>query len=85
MGKKSGFEPGMNNPDHFSESLETILWAKMLKFLDVDPDPGSGIFFPRDPGWKKFGSGIHDKHPGSATTGCVPLISLCSTCQREKV
>ncbi len=21
----------------------------------------------RDPGWKKFGSGIRDKHPGSAT------------------
>jgi hypothetical protein len=20
-----------------------------------------------DPGWKKFGSGIRDKHPGSAT------------------
>jgi hypothetical protein len=24
-------------------------------------------FFDADPGWKKFGSGIQDKHPGSAT------------------
>jgi hypothetical protein len=24
MGKKSGYESGMNNPDHISESLETI-------------------------------------------------------------
>ncbi len=36
--------------------------------------PGSGMenFLIRDgknldPGWKKFGSGIRDKHPGSAT------------------
>ncbi len=24
-------------------------------------------FFDADPGWKKFGSGIQDKHPGFAT------------------
>jgi hypothetical protein len=40
---------------------------KILKFFDGDPDPGSGIFLTLDPGWKKFGSGIRDKHPGSAT------------------
>jgi hypothetical protein len=40
---------GMNIPDHNSESLETIFWAKILKFLDADAeifltlDPGSGI------------------------------------------
>jgi hypothetical protein len=33
MGKKSGFGSGMNNQDHISESLETIFWGKMLKFL----------------------------------------------------
>jgi hypothetical protein len=43
MGKKSGSGSGMNNPDHISESLETIF-----------SDPGSGI---RD--GKKFGSGIN--------------------------
>jgi hypothetical protein len=32
-------------------------------------DPGSGMetVWILDPGWKKVGSGIRDKHPGSAT------------------
>ncbi len=47
----------MNNPDHISESLEPIFWVKILKFVDAG----------RDPGWKKFGFEIRDKHPGSAT------------------
>jgi hypothetical protein len=59
MGKISGSGSGMNNPDHISESLETIYWVKILKFFDADP------------GWKTFGSmekfGIRDKNPGSAT------------------
>jgi hypothetical protein len=55
MGKKSGSGSGMNNPGHISESLGTISWVKILKFFDADP------------GWKKFGSGIRDKHPGSTT------------------
>jgi hypothetical protein len=37
---------GKNNPDHISESLETIFWVKIFKFLDADP------------GWKKIGSRI---------------------------
>jgi hypothetical protein len=46
MGKKSGSGYGMNNQDHISESLETILWVKILQFFDADPgwkklDPGS--------------------------------------------
>jgi hypothetical protein len=65
----------MNNPDHISESLETIFWIKIdgKKF-------GSGMEFgsrmekirTRDQGWKKFRSGIRDKHPGSATQ---PLVN----------
>jgi hypothetical protein len=35
MGKKSG--SGMNNPDHISESLETIFWVKILEFFDAVP------------------------------------------------
>jgi hypothetical protein len=27
-------------------------------------DPG--VFFTLDPGWEKIGTGIRDKHPGSA-------------------
>jgi hypothetical protein len=41
----SGSESGMNNQDHVSESLETILWIKML------------IYFDADPGWKKTDPG----------------------------
>jgi hypothetical protein len=56
MGKKSESGSGMNNPDHISESLETIFWVKILKFYDADPR------------WKKFGPGIrdgNDSDPGS--------------------
>jgi hypothetical protein len=40
---KSG--SGMNNPDHISETVETIFWVKILKFFDADwgwkeSDPG---------------------------------------------
>jgi hypothetical protein len=55
MGKKSGSGSRMNNPDHISESLETIFWVKILIFFDVDP--GSVIEKIR----------IRDKHPVSAT------------------
>jgi hypothetical protein len=27
----------MNNPDHISESSETIFWVKIPKFFDADP------------------------------------------------
>jgi hypothetical protein len=47
----------MNNPDLISESLETIF---VLKYLN-------SLMRIRDPGWKKFGSGIRDKHPRSGT------------------
>jgi hypothetical protein len=54
----------------YFRGLETIFWVKntVLKFF-ADPDPGSGIFLTLDPGsgMEKFGSGIRDKHPGSAT------------------
>jgi hypothetical protein len=42
IGKNSGSGSGMNNPDHISESFETIFWVKILKF------------FKADPGWKKI-------------------------------
>jgi hypothetical protein len=58
MGKKSGSGSGMNNPDHISESLETIFRVKILKFFDADPGSGMEKNRIRDLGWKKFGSGI---------------------------
>jgi hypothetical protein len=46
----------MNNPDHISESLETIFWVKILKFFDADP---TGMEKVRSRERKKFGSGIN--------------------------
>jgi hypothetical protein len=51
--KKSGSRFGMNNPDHISESLETIFWVKILKFFDADPGSGMKRIRIRDPVWKK--------------------------------
>ncbi len=55
----------MNIPDNFSDSLETIFWAKNIKFFDAYPNPGSGIFFTLDlgSGMEKFGSGINIPDP----------------------
>ncbi len=56
MGERSGSGSRMNNPDHISESLETIFG-----------DPGCEKFGSgmenSDPGWKKFGSGINILDP----------------------
>ncbi len=78
MGKKSGSGSWMNNPNHIFESLTKFFWVKILNFFDVDPGSGmkkfgsgSGIQNPRR---KKVGSGIRDKHPGSATLALKNLI-----------
>jgi hypothetical protein len=70
MVKKSGSGSAMTNPDHISQSLQTIFLVKILKFFDVDSESGM----------EKFGSGmekirIRDKHPGSATL-CPTLESF---------
>jgi hypothetical protein len=65
MGKKSRSGSGMSIPDHISESLKTIYGLKILKFFEVDPGPGSGIFLTLAPGSgrEKFGSGINTPDP----------------------
>jgi hypothetical protein len=55
MSKKPGSGSRMNNPNHISESLETVFWVKILKFFDADLYPGSDIRDLFDPG-----SGIWD-------------------------
>jgi hypothetical protein len=61
----------LNNPDNTSESLETFFWVKILNFFDVDPGSGMDKIWIRDPVWTKFGSGIRDKNPRSATMSTV--------------
>jgi hypothetical protein len=63
----------MNNPIPESHLFElrnhflSFLRVKLLKFFDEDPGSGMKTVRIRDPGWKKVGSGIRDKHPESAT------------------
>jgi hypothetical protein len=54
----------LNNLDHISESLNNNFFG--LKYLN-------SLIQIRDPEWKKFGSGIRDKHPGSAILQCAPF------------
>jgi hypothetical protein len=49
---RSGF--GMNILDHISESLETIIWVKILKFYDADTDPGIFLTPNLGPGMEKI-------------------------------
>jgi hypothetical protein len=55
----------MNNLDHISESLETVICVKILKLFDADP--GSRIFLTLDPGTGMEKIRIREKHIGSAT------------------
>jgi hypothetical protein len=59
MSEKSRSGSKMNIPDHISESLETIIGVKILKFFYADPDPGSRVFLAlvSGSGMEKFGSG----------------------------
>jgi hypothetical protein len=50
-----GSGSGMRIPDQISQSLETIFWVKILKF--VDADPGIFLTLTRDPGWKNSDPG----------------------------
>jgi hypothetical protein len=70
-GRKSASGSGIRDEQlgsYFLE-LETIFLAffgvKILKFFDEDPGSGIRDGDSSDPGWKKVGSGIRDKHPGS--------------------
>jgi hypothetical protein len=62
----------MNIPDHISENLVTVFGLKYLNSLKRIRD--LGIFMTRDlgSGMEKFGSGIWDKHSGSATLRPIP-------------
>jgi hypothetical protein len=76
-GRKSASGSGIRDEQPGSYFLElrnhfcAFLWVKILKFFDEDPGSGMETVRIRDPGWKKVGSGIRDKHPGSATMNCV--------------
>jgi hypothetical protein len=69
-----GSESGMNNPDHISESLETIFWAKILEFFGADPGSGREKIRIQDLGSGMENIWIRDKQPGSATLSMAKLV-----------
>jgi hypothetical protein len=58
----------MNNPDHISDSLETMLWVKIPEFSDAE------IFLTLDPGSGMERIRIRDKHPVSGTLFMIILF-----------
>jgi hypothetical protein len=91
MGRKSASGSGIRDeqPGSYFPELRNhffvFLGLKFINSLMRIRDLGSGMETVRirDPGWKKVGSGIRDKHPGSATlmsriynTGRVPSFML---------
>jgi hypothetical protein len=72
-GRKSASGSGIREEQPGSYFLElrnhffAFFGVKILKFFDEDPGSGMETVRIQDPGWKKVGSGIRDKHPGSAT------------------
>ncbi len=75
MGRKSAsgsrirdVQPG----PYFLELRNHFFGVKILEFFDADPGSGMETVQIRDTGWKKVGSKIRDKHPGSAT-----LVKIC--------
>jgi hypothetical protein len=71
MVRKSASGSGMKQPGSYFLELRNhsfgFFGVKILEFFDTDPGSGTETVRIRDPGWKKVGSGIRDKHPGSAT------------------
>ncbi len=74
MGGKSASGSGIRDEQPGSYFLELrnqffgFFGVKILQFFDADPGSGmETVRIGRDPGWKKVGSRIRDKHPGSAT------------------
>jgi hypothetical protein len=57
-GSGSGIQSGMNNPDHFSESLATIFWVKYLNSLMRIREGKHS-----DPVWNKSRSGLSIPDP----------------------
>jgi hypothetical protein len=72
-GRKSASGSGIRDEQPGSYFLElrnhffAFFGVKIHKFFDEDPGSGMETVRIRDPGCKKVGSGIRDKHPGSAT------------------
>ncbi len=68
----------MNNPDHISESFETIIWVKILKFFDAGPGSGMKKIRIRDGKNSDPGSGINIPDPQHC-----PLVEVTVNIKEE--
>jgi hypothetical protein len=81
-GRQSASGSGIRDEQPGSYFLElrnhffAIFGVKILKFFDEDPGSGMETVRIRDPGWKKVGSGIRDKHPGSAKLSATQVLCV---------
>jgi hypothetical protein len=55
--------------DHISETWKQFFGLKVFKFSDADANPG--IFFTRDPGWKKSDPGLRSRIRNTSTLDTV--------------
>jgi hypothetical protein len=64
---------GMNIPDYFSKSLETVFRVKNTLIFHAGPDPGSGIFLALDPRCSDpgFGKNIPDPQHSADFFKCL--------------
>jgi hypothetical protein len=83
MGRRQHPDPGIRDEQpgsYFLELGDHFFGVKTLKFFDADLGSVIETVRIRDPGWKKVGSGIRDKHPGSATLRNSIIFVLYTTC-----
>jgi hypothetical protein len=71
---------GMNISNLFYEYMASVFWAKILKFFDADPDPGSCQLLDPGSGMEKLdpGSGINIPDPQHCLLVLVPVCRLLS-------
>ncbi len=72
--EKNQYPDQDKHPESYFRELRNIfLCVKILNFFDADL--GSGIFLDPGAGMEKFGSGIRDKHTGSAMGSGICFLS----------
>ncbi len=71
-------DPELSNPDHISESLETIFWVKILELFDADPGFAMEKIRIRNPGSQYWFIHFFYIHVYNVTT-FINLLAFWST------
>jgi hypothetical protein len=86
-GVKKAPDPGSGSATLFPRAYNPFFWVKILKFFDADPGSGMEKNRTRDPGWKKFRSGINIPDPQHWLPLCCKLFFQCflTNCKNQSV